>query len=332
MAKDKHGSCHCVEPIFHFGNRGITPGWEALEKVGSLAWISCVLQGKNTLLLFKACKSCREDRSPGQSSRLQGMAGACRVDTAEWGRGSEGWVSFTGEAKSILKQLLGSDGREGWVDVNGEPNWQHINGWRPRCSGRKPSGGRRCAHHHLLQLKKQPGPPHHSEGDTSHTSNRNDNSGLNSEPQMPPSLMGYWHTTKCWGFSGTGRGRGRRARASLELPTAHPPELLKHCPWGAPHLGHLPCDTAELVPSPTCLPQLYPLPGRGRGSALQGLLLSGLRAGTARATQTTLPSCLSPHLQPAPPGQPHWCHFEKVTAVRTHNTRSGSPQKLQNQA
>ena len=213
-------------------------------------------------------------------------------------------MSFTGEAKSIMQQLVGSDRREGWVDINKEPNWQHINGWRPRYSGRKPSDGRRCTHHHLLQLNEQPGPPHHSEGYPSSMSNRNDNSGLNSEPQMPPSLMGYLHITKSQGFLRYCLEEGGPWRP-CGAPHAHPPGLLKHCLEGAPCLGQVPWDTAEFASSPTLLPPQHPVPGRGGGSAPQGLVLCGLQTGTGRAPQGTSPSCLGPRLQPGAHSQLH---------------------------
>lgn len=97
----------------------------------------------------------RGQRPRAEHRAAGGCPVPCRVDTTGLGRGSKGWVSFTGEAKSIMQQLLGSNRREGWVDINGKPNWQHINGWRPCYSGRKPSEGRKEVHPPPLPPAKQ---------------------------------------------------------------------------------------------------------------------------------------------------------------------------------
>lgn len=277
LAKDKQGSCHRVELIFHFENRGdslLGSIWESQKPCMDRL---CSAREESSTLL----QSLQELQGGQQPWAEQQVAGGCpvpyRVDTAGQGRGSKGWGSFTGEAKSIMQQLLGSDRREGWVDINREPNWKHTNGRRPCYSGRKPSEGRRCTHHHvLLQLNKQSGPPHLSERYPSSASNRNDNLGLNSEPQMPPSLRGYLHITESHRFLRYClEGRAGAWRPS-GAPHAHLSVLLKHCLESALHLGQPPQDTAELAPSPALLPAQHPVPGRGRGSAPQRLVLCGL--------------------------------------------------------
>lgn len=178
---------------------GGTPVWGAFGKnLKSCTDQLCSAREESSTLLRSLQK--RGQQPWAEQQAAGGCPVPCKVDTAGLGRGSKGWVSFTGEAKSIMQQLLGSDRRKGWVDINGEPNWQLINGWRPSYSGRKPSEGRRCTHRYLLQLNKQPGSPQHSEAYPSSTSNRNDNLDLNSEPQMPPSLMGYLHITESQRF------------------------------------------------------------------------------------------------------------------------------------
>lgn len=309
MAKDKQGSCHRVEPIFHFekGGGGSRLGsvWESQKPCMDQL---CSAREESSTLLQRLQELQRGQQPWAEQQAARGCPVPCRADTAGPGRGSKGRVSFTGEAKSIMQQLLGSDRREGWVDINREPNWQHINGWRLRYRGRKPSEGRRCTHHHLLRLNKQPGPPHHSEGYPSSMSNRNDNSGLNSEPQMPPSLMVYLHITESQGFIRYCLEEGGPWRPS-GAPHAHPPGLLKHFPEGVPRLGQLPRTLQSLHLLPPCS-----LQSRDRGSAPQGLVLCRLQTRTARATQGTSSSCLGPHLQPGPQGQLHWCHFKKVIA------------------
>lgn len=230
--------------------------------------------------------------APGRAAGCRGCPVPCRVDTAGLGRGSKGWVSFTGAAKSIMQQLLGSDRRDGWVDINGEPNWQHINGWRPCYSGRKPSEGRRCTHH-LLQLDQQPGPPHHSEGYPSNTSNRNKNLGLNSEPQMPLSLMGYLHITKSQGFLRCCLEEGGETLETLWgtpcPPTRAPQTLPGRCSTlGTTPLGH--CGACPFShPAHSSAPS-------ARGSAPRGPALCSCKRGHAGT-----PGHLPKLLEPSPP-------------------------------
>lgn len=245
--------------------------------------------------------------APGRAAGCRGCPVPCRVDTAGLGRGSKGWVSFTGAAKSIMQQLLGSDRRDGWVDINAEPNWQHINGWRPCYSGRKPSEGRRCTHH-LLQLSQQPEPPHHSKRYPSNTSNRNKNLGLNLEPQMPLSLMRYLYITKSQGFLRCCLEEGGRPWRPSGAPHAHPPGLLKHCLEGALRLGQLPWDTAELAPSPTLLLLQHPVPG--------AQLREGRCCAAANGDSAGTPGHLPKLLEPSPPAWTPKASYTGATSRR----------------
>lgn len=131
-----------------------TNGWGAFGKVRSPAWIRGAPQGKKALQTRSALA--RAVGCWGTSGALQG--GHTRV-----GRGCKGWVSSTGKAKSLTQQLLESaEGKGGWMSVGAK---LAAGQWRPCCSGRKPSEGRRWTHLHLLQLNKLP--PHCSDGDPS---------------------------------------------------------------------------------------------------------------------------------------------------------------------
>lgn len=124
--------------------------------------------------------------------------------------------------------------------------------------------------------------------------NRNDNSGLNSEPQMPPSLMGYWHTTKRQGFSGTAWKRGWGAGDSLELP---------HCPpTGAPQTLPGGCSAPVSPPLRHCRARPHPfshLPPLAVPAARQRQGLSSAGAGAERAASTD--SACNPEHPPKPP-------------------------------
>lgn len=177
------------------------------------------------------------------------------------------------------------------MDINGEPNWQQINGWRPCYSGRKPSEGRRWTHHHLLQLNKQP--QHCRDDDPSSISNENGNSGLNSEPWMP--LLGP--SGAAWK-----RGEPRKASGTPLCPSTTAPQTLPGV-YSAP--GTNPWDTAELARSPTLLPARHPVPGaqlhKGWGAPGQSQKLPE-------------PSPPAKTRRAAPQGQLHWCHFRKLIA------------------
>ena len=121
-----------MELLFHFENREESQLGSIWESQRSCTERLCSAREESSALLQRP-QELQRGRQPWAEQRAaRGCPVPCRVDTAGLGRGSKGWVSFTGEAKSIMQQLLGTDRREWWVDIKGEPNWQqHINGWRP---------------------------------------------------------------------------------------------------------------------------------------------------------------------------------------------------------
>lgn len=78
---------------------------------------------------------------------------------------------------------------------------------------------------------------------------------------MPLSLTGHSHIMKTPVLPG--RGETLETPWAPCFPPTRAPQML---PAGCPTLGTPPRDTTELAPSPT----LLPVPGTGRGSALQG--------------------------------------------------------------
>lgn len=98
-----------------------TNGWGTFGKVRSLAWISGAPQGKKALQT--------RTRALARAGRCQGTSGASQGGHSRAGRGCKGWVSFTGEAKSLIQQLLESaEGKGGWTSMGSQTGSRSMGG------------------------------------------------------------------------------------------------------------------------------------------------------------------------------------------------------------
>lgn len=201
-------------------------------------------------------------------------------------------MSFTGEAKSLIQQLLESaEGKGGWTSM------------RSQTGSRSMGGG-----HATVEEN------HQKEGGRPTITSSSSTSSLHT------AMMGLFKNLKLkWQFrselrtldatAGTGaawkRGELKKTSGISLCPSTTAPQTLSGV-YSA--LGTNPWDTAELAPSPTLLPAQHPVPGAQ-------LHKSWDTPGHSQKMPETPPSAKK--RRDAPQSQLHWCHSKKVTASLT---------------
>lgn len=193
--------------------------WGAFGKVRGLAWIRCVLQVKKA----PSSEPARAMGCWGMPSALQGWGEAVRA----------------GEATSIMQQLLGLEGKGGHQQRSQTGSMSMGGG---HDNGRKPSEGM-AAPTITSSSSTSSLAPLSQRAASFNMSNKNGNSGVNSEHHMPLSLMGTLHITQSQGFL-------RYCLEEEEGPRR--PSGAPHCPpTGVPQTLQPPGTTAEIAPFPT---------------------------------------------------------------------------------